>query len=54
MEKASDLAAPDTYDTMGWWMTVLCSGTRVPNDDPDSVALAVGGELVLAPPVTGG
>jgi len=35
-------------------VTVLYDGTRVPNDDPDSVALAAGGELVLAPPVTGG
>lgn len=35
-------------------VTVLYDGTRVPNEDPDSVALAAGGELVLAPPVTGG
>jgi len=35
-------------------VTVLRNGRRVPADDPGSVALSVGDELVLAPPVTGG
>ena len=34
--------------------TVLLNGRRVSADDPGSVALSTGDELVLAPPVTGG
>ena len=35
-------------------VTVLRNGKRVPAEDPKSVALSPGDELVLAPPVTGG
>jgi molybdopterin synthase sulfur carrier subunit len=35
-------------------LTVLRNGERVPADDPNTVALVDGDELVLAPPVTGG
>lgn len=35
-------------------VTVLRNGRRVPATDPETVELADGDELVLAPPVTGG
>jgi|AntRauMinimDraft_4_1070384.scaffolds.fasta_scaffold00201_15 molybdopterin synthase sulfur carrier subunit len=35
-------------------VTVLRNGRRVSADEPGSVALSAGDELVLAPPVTGG
>lgn len=35
-------------------ITVLRNGRLVAADDPESVALSAGDELVLAPPVTGG